>query len=301
MPIHIGAHPSNLTLFVLSKKPELLQELLTPIGQSVEWVNYLDGRKTISKLASGEIDFGGTGSTPPIRAQAEGVPVVYVSTSQPRPAHGAILVLKNSPIYSIADLKGKTVSLSEGSYQEQLLAVALSQVGLEYRDVKTLPFKAPEGLETFLKGEVDVWIAGDPLLAAVQAKYDLRVISYTEGIISDRSVFFTHRAFAEQLEPLRLIVQALERSEHWIATHYREAAELLAANINNGVDAVHWEVSLRRRPWGLVPISEEFVAEQQHAADLLYRFGNVPTAIKVADALLPNNVSVFAAEPTFRS
>lgn len=302
MSIHIGAHPSNLTLFVLSKKPELLQELLTPIGQSVEWVNYLDGRKTISKLASGEIDFGGTGSTPPIRAQAEGVPVVYIATSQPRPAHGAILVLKDSPIQSIADLKGKTVSLSEGSYQEHLLAVALSQVGLEYRDVKTLPFKAPEGLAAFLKGEVDVWIAGDPLLAAVQAKYDLRLIAYAGAIISDRSVFFTHRAFAEeQLEPLRLIVQALERSEHWIATHYREAAELLAANINNGVDVVHWEVSLRRRFWGLVPISQEFVAEQQHAADLLYRFGNVPTAIKVADALLPNNVSVFAAEPTFRS
>lgn len=246
MSIHIGAHPSNLTLFVLSKKPELLQELLTPIGQSVEWVNYLDGRKTITKLASGEIDFGGTGSTPPIRAQAEGVPVVYIATSQPRPAHGAILVLKDSPIQSIADLKGKTVSLSEGSYQEHLLAVALSRVGLKYRDVKTLPFKAPEGLAAFLKGEVDVWIAGDPLLAEVQAKYELRLIAYTGAIISDRSVFFSHRTFAEQLEPLRLIVRALERSERWIATHYQEAAELLASEINNGVDVINWEVSLRR-------------------------------------------------------
>lgn len=301
MTIHIGAHPSNLTLFVLSKKPELLQELLAPIGQSVEWVNYLDGRKTISKLASGEIDLGGTGSTPPIRAQAEGVPVVYVATSQPRPAHGAILVLKDSPIQSIADLKGKTVSLSEGSYQEHLLAVALSQVGLEYRDVKTLPFKAPEGLAAFLKGEVDVWIAGDPLLAEVQAKYELRLIAYAGAIISDRSVFFARRTFAEQLEPLRLVVQALERSERWIATHYKEAAELLASEINNGVDVINWEVSLRRRPWGLVPISQEFIAEQQQAADLLYHFGNISTEIKVADALLPNNVDIFAAEPTFRS
>jgi sulfonate transport system substrate-binding protein len=297
MTIKIGVHPSNLTLFVLSRKPELLEDLVKPTGETVEWVNYLDGTKTVTKLITGEIDFGGTGSTPPIKAQADGIPVVYVATSQPRPAHGALLVLKDSPIQTLSDLKGKKVALSQGSYQEQFLAIALHNVGLEYRDITPIQFSAPEVLLDFLNSDIDVWIAGDPLLAEAQEKYELRALSYTEGIISDRSVFFTRRAFAEkQLVSLRLIVRGLERSDRWIATHFREAAELLAAEVNNGIDAQHWEISLRRRPWGLIPVSEEFIAEQQHAADVFYRFGNIAAPITVADAVLPNRLSVFESD-----
>ncbi|WNZ27061.1 hypothetical protein HJG54_29535 [Leptolyngbya sp. NK1-12] len=61
----------------MSKKPELLQDLLDSIGQTAEWVSYRDGRETITRLAAREIDFGGTGSTPPIKAQAAGTPIRY--------------------------------------------------------------------------------------------------------------------------------------------------------------------------------------------------------------------------------
>ncbi|MBV9384798.1 MAG: aliphatic sulfonate ABC transporter substrate-binding protein [Chroococcidiopsidaceae cyanobacterium CP_BM_ER_R8_30] len=294
MAIRIGVHPNNLSLFTLSKKPEFLQELLEPIGQSVEWVHYLDGTKTIIKLGEREIDFGGTGSTPPIKAQAIGISIVYVATSQPRPAHGAIVVPQHSSIQRVAELKGKTVTLIEGSFLQHLLVVVLDREGLTYDDVNRLHLSPREALNAFASGEVDAWVVGDPFLAELQKTQEFRILTYTADVISDRSVYFTHGTFAdEHLDLVQLIVKALERTDRWIATHFLEAAELLATEIDNGLDAATWKVSLRRRPWGLVPVAQEFVAEQQHAADLFYRFGIFPNQIEVSQAVLPDPVSVF--------
>ena len=48
-----------------------------------------------------------------------------------------------------------------------------------------------------------------------------------------------------------------------------------------------WEHALRTRPWGQHPVSEEFVTEQQHAADLFRANGLISRDIRVSDAVLP--------------
>jgi sulfonate transport system substrate-binding protein len=294
--IRIGVHSHNLSVFTLSRKPQLLENLLKPIGISAEWVAETGGKQTVKLLKAGEIDIGATGTTPPILAQAKGVSVVYLATSQPRPVHGAIVVLENSPIASVADLKDKTVTLGEGSYQQHLLAIALDKVELTYQDVKTVPHTA-DSLQAFLNGEVDAWVTSDLNLAEVEKTHKIRVILYSSELFSNRSIYFTHRAFAEKHpDVLAAFIKSLERVDRWIATHFTEAAELLAAEISNGIDAQGWEQSLRKRPWGLVPPSEEFIAEQQYAADVFYRFGLLPNSIKVSDALLADRLSVFEAD-----
>lgn len=284
--IRIGVHVNNLSVFTLSRKPELLKDLLEPTGVSAQWLPETGGHQTVKLLKTAEIDIGATGTTPPILAQAQGVPIVYLATSQPRPVQGAIVVLENSPIQSVSDLKDKTVSLSEGSYQQHLLAIALDKVGLTYQNVKTIPHTA-DSLQAFLNGEIDAWITSDLHLAQVQKTHQVRVLLYSSELFSNRSVYFTHRTFAEQHpDVLSAFIRALERVDRWIATHFTEAAELLAKEINNGIDARGWEQSLRKRPWGLVPPSQEFIAEQQYAADVFYRFGLLPKSINVSEALL---------------
>lgn len=292
--IRIGVHSHNLSVFTLSRKPELLEDLLKPTGLAVEWVSETGGKQTVKLLEAGEIDIGATGTTPPILAQAKGVPVVYIATSQPRPVHGVIVVPENSPIQSVADFKGKTVVLSEGSYQQHLLAIALDKAGLTYQDVKTVDYRTVDIAQAFLKGEVDAWIASDLTLAEVQKQYQVRVLLYSSELFSNRSIYFTHRPFAENHpEVLFVLVRALERVDRWIATNFADAAELLAKETSSSIDAYSWELSLKRRPWGLVPPSSEFISEQQYAADVFYRFGLLPNQIDVSEALLPNPLSVF--------
>jgi sulfonate transport system substrate-binding protein len=283
--VKVGVHPSNTSLFVL-RRNGILEDLLEPLGATVRWVEYEDGRRTTELLGTGQIDLGGTGNTPPLLAQAEGLDVVYVAVSEPRPAHGVLVVHDDSPIHAVADLRGRRVAFADGSYQTTLLAFALDQVGLGFDDVERVPAGHGEGRRLFEAREVDAWIGGDPELSAVQAAGGVRALVATESVHSNRSVWFARRDFAaERPEVLDAIVRALGRSDAWIAANPREAAEIFARDVAGSPSVDAWEAALRRRPWGPRPVEDSFVAEQQRAADLLARQGWLPRSITVADAV----------------
>ncbi|WP_027928961.1 ABC transporter substrate-binding protein [Amycolatopsis thermoflava] len=281
----IGVHPNNHSLFVL-RRTGLLEELLAPGGATVEWVEYDDGRCTIDLFADEEIDFGGTGSVPPIQAQSEGVDIVYVAVSDPRPAQGAVLVHADSPIETLADLRGRPVALMEGSYHTELLAFALDEAGLSYRDITVLDGLAHENREDFRSGAAEAWVAGDPFWAEAQAAGGVRVLTEVGRHISNRSTWWARRSFARRRpELLDSVVSALLRTDSWIAEHPREAAAMFAADVPDSPGVDDWETALRRRPWGQRVVSPAVVAEQQRAADLYARLGVIPTPVRIADAV----------------
>lgn len=280
----IGIHPYNTSLFVLSRRGTL--EATLP---DVRWVS-VSGTDTGRALREDEIDFTGTGSTPPLAALADGADVVYAAISEPRPEHGALVVREDSPIRSLADLRGKRIGLGIGSYQSTLLAFALDRVGLTWQDVEAVPGNGRPGAEAFRSGELDAWIGGDPHLAEVQRTVGVRQLVDTDELISNRSVWFARRDFAqERPEAFDAIVAALQETDAWIAANPREAAALLARELDgdHSVDAVDsLEAALVRRPWGLHPLTDEYVEEQQRSADLLHRNGQLARPIVVADAVV---------------
>ena len=283
--VKIGVHPNNHSLFLL-RRTGVLESILEKQGATVAWVDYEDGARTPQRLASGEIDFGGTGSTPPLTGQASGIDLVYVAVSDPRPESGALVVRHDSPVASISDLKGRRVALGEGSWQTSFLAAALHQYGLAYNDVDRINL-GRGGDQALLAGEVEAWIGNDPQLTALQREGAVRVLLPVGPYISHRSVWFASRDFAtKRPEILDAIVTALQRTDSWVKERPREAAEIFARDLPEWPSVEAWEAALRRRPWGLRPVSEDFVSEQQRVADLLASQGLLPRAIKVAEAVL---------------
>jgi sulfonate transport system substrate-binding protein len=123
-------------------------------------------------------------------------------------------------------------------------------------------------------------------LTEIEQREPVRTVIETDGLFSHRSLWFTSRAFStERRDELAAIIAALQESDAWVRQNYRAAAELFAAEDGGDLDA--WEHALRTRPWGLNPVEEEFVAEQQHAADLFYANGLIGQRIQVADAVVP--------------
>lgn len=279
--LRLGVHPSNTSLFVLERRP-------APLDVAVTWVP-TPGTATPAALRDDVIDLTGTGSTPPLTALAAGADVVYLATSAPRPQHGSLVVRDDSPIRELADLAGRRVGLAIGSYQSSLLVEALDREGLRWSDVDAVPGHGRAGAAAFESGELDAWIGGDPHLADVQSRVLTRQLVATDELISNRSVWFARRDVVEgRREEVLAVLRALHETDHRIATRPGEAAELLAREVEGeaGLDSVDaWEASLRRRPWGLLPVGEEFVAEQQHSADLLHRDGQLPAAVDVAGAV----------------
>ncbi|ALO12058.1 Putative sulfonate ABC transporter substrate-binding protein [Streptomyces venezuelae] len=283
MTVTIGVHRSNPSLYHLSRLGFAEQELAA-LGETVAWYPYTDGVRTGAFLADGTIDFGGTGSTPPVTAQAAGHDIVYTAVSAPRPDHGALLVPEDSPVRTVADLKGGTVHLAVGSWQTHLVAKALDDAGLSYATDIT-PVRGDSTSEARLRsGEITAWVAQGAELAAARRTGGLRTLIRTGEVITDRSVFFARRDLAEQRpELVEALTRALRRADDWAAAHPREAAEIAAAD--QGGTADDWETALRALPWTIEPVTEEFIAEQQEAADIFHRTGFIDRAITVADAL----------------
>ncbi len=112
---------------VLLKSKGSLDEKLKPLGFKAVWTEFPAGPQLLEAVNVGAIDFGNTGEAPPIFAQAAGAPLVYVAHEPPAPRGEAILVPKDSPIKTVADLKGRKVALNKGSNVHYLLVRALER------------------------------------------------------------------------------------------------------------------------------------------------------------------------------
>ncbi|WP_405434045.1 ABC transporter substrate-binding protein [Streptomyces anulatus] len=286
MTITIGVHASNPSLYHLYHltRHGFAQQELDPLGESVAFHPYSNGVRTGELLSRGVIDFGGTGSTPPVTAQAAGHDLVYTAVSAPRPEHGALLVPEDSPLRTAADLKGRTVHLAIGSWQTHLIAKALDDAGLSYADDITAE-RSTENSEQLLRtGAVAAWVAQGPQLAAARRTGGLRTLIRTGDVITDRSVFFTRRDLAEQRpEIIDALTRALRRADDWAAAHPRDAARIASADLGGTVE--DWESALSALPWRIEEVGDAFLAEQQEAADIFHRTGFIGRPVTVAHAV----------------
>ncbi|WP_333770226.1 ABC transporter substrate-binding protein [Streptomyces sp. IBSBF 2435] len=284
MTVNIGVHKANPSLYHLSRLG-LLEELLRPSGETVAW-HQVGGLDTAAALADGTIDFGGTGSTPPLSAQAAGHDLVYAAVSAPRPGHGALLVRADSDIASVADLKGRTVHLAIGSWQTHFVAKSLAREGFSYGSDITAERSAADSYARLLDGSIDAWVGQGAELSAARREGRVRTLAEAGDLIADRSVFFTRRDLADtRPELVGLITRALQAADDWAAGHLDEAADIAAAD--QGGSAADWHEALAALPWRLEPVSDAFVAEQQEAADILAEAGFLARPITVADSRHP--------------
>src|SRR5580704_7558546 len=120
---------------VLLKSKGSLEPRLKALGYSVIWTEFPSGPPLLEAINVGAIDFGNTGETPPIFAQAAGAPIRYVAYEPPAPTGEAILVPQNSPLKTVADLKGRKVAAARGSNAHYLLVKALEKAGVKYEDI----------------------------------------------------------------------------------------------------------------------------------------------------------------------
>lgn len=279
MTLRIGVHPNNLHLSLAHLWPELF------VALDVEWVPYAEGRASAQWLADGRIDLCGTGSTPPILAQAAGAAVRYVAASAPRPANGGLLVAPGSRIRAVSDLAGARVALLDGSFHTFLLARELERAGLALPDVIRVELSPGASQLALAAGEVDAWVAMAPMLGAAMSAGRARLLAACGDTIPNRSMFWTlhdRRIPGPVLDAATRALTALGRA---IAVDPGRAAASLAGG-DPGTDAAVWRDVVAGRDWSVVPAGPEIGAEQQAEADTLQRHGVLPGPVDIRTALL---------------
>lgn len=304
MTVRVGFFPNNNSLFVLRHRGILEQRLA-----DVEWVDLraLPAKPPVDPTSAlptphsdwlfeeGGYDFIGTGFTPPITGLAHGRDLVYVGISEPRVANGRLVVRADSPVRSVADLRGHRVGIAHGSWQTTLLLFALDRAGLTWSDITPVDTAVHDGPAAFRSGAIEAWVGAYPALGVVERDTEVRTLVDTGGLFSHPSLWFTRRDFAERhREELTAIVLSLRESDAWLVANPRAAARYFAAD-ESEVDG--WEHALRNRPFGIRPVTEEFLTEQNRAADLLHTNGLLPRSVDPRAAVLPWLDDLVAATP----
>lgn len=145
----------------------------------VTFARFTYGPPLVQASASGDIDLGVVGDTPPVTGAATeyGFSIVgvahYINTKIP---DEDIIVPKDSPIHSLRQLRGKKIAVPEGSSAHGLVLLALKSAGLKPSDVQ-MDFLSPAaGATAFQSGKVDAWAIWNPQVS-LAIKQGARIIA----------------------------------------------------------------------------------------------------------------------------
>jgi len=259
-----------------------LDERLKAQGVSVQWLLFPAGPQLLEAMNAGSIDFGHSGESPPIFAQAAGTPLIYAANEPPNPKGEAILVPKDSQIKDVAGLKGKTVAFNKGSNVHYLLVEALKQAGLQYSDIKPAFLPPADARAAFEQGKVDAWVIWDPFYTAAKRATGARVLKDGEGLVANREFYLATKTFAEQQpDRLKAILEEIQKVDDWAASRPTEVGKLLSPEL--GIDVPTLEEASKRRPYGVQPITNEVITYQQKVADTFYSLNVLPKQLKVSE------------------
>ncbi|MEW9031925.1 MAG: sulfonate ABC transporter substrate-binding protein [Planifilum fimeticola] len=271
------------TLSIL-KARGTLEKRLEPRGVRVEWIHFPAGPQLLEAMNVGSIDIGHTGNTPPIFAQAAKTPLLYIASGVPKPENEAIVVPADSPIRSVKDLRGKKVALNKGSNVHYLLLQALDKEGLKYEDIQPVYLPPADARAAFAKKSIDAWVIWDPYYAAAERDLGARTISDARSYTTNREFILASETCVQEREDIiRIFLEELKKTTDWFNEHPGETARLLSKQI--GMDVKTVEKAITRSKYGLVPMNDAIVEEQQQIADTFFEAGLIPENIRVKQAV----------------
>lgn len=111
--IRIGTQKGGF--FPAVRQRHTVEDVFKPLGIEIKWVDFQFGPPLLEAINVGAVDFGFVGDSPPIFAQAGGARIRYVAAVKSDGNNQAIIVPKDSPIKTVADLKGKRIAFGKGS------------------------------------------------------------------------------------------------------------------------------------------------------------------------------------------
>jgi sulfonate transport system substrate-binding protein len=279
--IRIGYQKNGV--LVIARQQAALETHFAPQGIAVKWIEFSSGPPMMEAMNVGSVDYGAVGDSPPVFAQSAGAAIVYAA-GEPITNGQGILVQKDSPIRSIADLKGKRIGFTKGSSAHNIVVRTLEKAGLGYADITPVYLTPPDAGPAFANGSIDAWSIWDPYFAIGEIKQNGRILVNASEITKTNSFYIANRDFAKAHGPLlQQIIDVTSSSAKWAEAHRSEVAKSLSAV--TGIPLDIQTVAANRSSFAVGPVTDDIVATQQGVADRFYKLGLIPKPIVVRDAV----------------
>lgn len=287
-----GPDLSGVTLRVAAASAENAQGLLEAAGlddtpYKVDFTVMQGGNLVMEALAAGQIDLGTGSQIPPISASraANGGNFKIVAIRRTNTLEQELIIPPDSPLTSVAELKGKTVGYVKNTTAHYFLEKMLERAGLAWTDINAVPLTTSDGLSAVLSGEVDalasygnaVRSAKNRGAATLQSAADILTGDYywyaAPSAIQDAA---THAALADYF-------RRYNDAAEWARQNPEDYAKYLSGLTGEDYNEV-LELFLagnEQKKTAVLPVSAETIASEQDIADTFYKIGVFDTKIDV--------------------
>ena len=271
-------------LAVLEKKGDLAKAL-DKIGYEVKWAEFAAGPQQQEALNANGLDIASTAESPPIFAQAANNPIVYIGATATNGKPIALLVGKDSAIQSVKDLKGKKVAFQKASIGHYLAVKAFEKEGLTINDFESVFLPPSDASAAFSQGKVDAWFIWEPFVTRTELSGTGRILLDGEKLRDTRNYYTTTRTFYEgNKEAIKVFFEELEKADTWVKANPKEVSELLTTATKIEVPIL--EKMHGKYTYGLRPITEDIIKEQEQVADFWFRLKLIPNKPDVRKGFL---------------
>lgn len=254
------------------------------IPYQVEWANFQGAAPLFEALRAGAVDLAPAGDTPVLAAATGGTPLRIVAVRRSQGRSVGILVPQDSAIKTVADLKGRSVSISSarGSVSQYLLIRALENAGVKESDVKIGFVMPTDALSAFHAGKIDAW-ATFGIYQAFAEENGARLLLSGEGINTGLTfITASDNALADKVKRRALndVLQRLATAFEWAQAHPEQYAQIFSSANN-----VPLPVSQRLQGWGLEslqPVEASDITALQGVDDLFVAKKIFPQPVQVS-------------------
>jgi NitT/TauT family transport system substrate-binding protein len=235
--IRVGAGPDDTSVpLIYADKMGLFKKA----GLNVELVKLAGSAVITAALAGGSLEIAKVSSSVAVTAHVKGLPftaVGAISAYSSEHPDFALIVAANSPIKSVKDLPGKTLTaISLQDFQVLGTQVWAAQNGVDPASMKFIEMPATSTLNALEQGRVDAAPVAEPILSASMASGKFRIIGYPIDAIAKHftgGLLLSNASWADSHRDVidRFLHVAADASAY-VASHENDMAPFLAEYMN---------------------------------------------------------------------
>jgi NitT/TauT family transport system substrate-binding protein len=189
------------------------------------------GSSEIHNMLSGDLPYADTSLVPALKAIESGADLRIVNETGQALSSFVWLVKNDSPIKTLQDIKGKTISFTTPLSSSQTLDYMLiDKAGLKADDVKLVSTGAFGAALTALENNgVDIALVAEPLYTLNKGKY--RVLFWERDImpgIANTVGVTSAKVLKEHPDFLRGVIEGHRKAVEFMKTNRKESAQLIA-------------------------------------------------------------------------
>ena len=291
---------SDVTLNIGDQAGSGAEALLTAAGLinklpfKAHWSDFTSGPPMLQAMGSGSIDIGDVGDAPPVFAAAGGSQIAVVSALAANPGGSAILVPKSSPIHTVAQLRGKSIAVAQGSSSDYHLLATLTKFGLTIKDVTPDYLQPAEGQAAFASGHVAAWDVWSPFIEQAESQDHARILINGSDIGETYSFVVAAKAALGNPAKAAAIhdyLQLLGQAYAWAHSHQSAWAATWAKA--TGLPASVMSQAAQDSLSTPGPITPAVIASEQSVANAFTSAGLIPSHVAFSNYAVTTFNSIF--------